>query len=171
VRLLVIRHGIAEDREEAARAGRPDEERTLTEEGRSRMAGAAAGVRTIVPTIDRLAASPLVRAVETAQVVAEEYSGLAVDEVECLAPGAGAEAVVAWLGECGEQETIAVVGHEPDLSELVTYLLSGATASAVEMKKGAVALVESAGRLQPGSGTLRWLLAPKHLRIIGSANA
>jgi len=171
VRLVIVRHGIAEDREEAAEAGKADEERTLTAEGRRRMAEAAAGLKAVLPTIDRVVSSPLVRAVETATIIAERYGDLPVERAECLAAGEGPEGVVTYLEGIGAEETVVVVGHEPDLSTLATYLISGRAASAVEMKKGGVALVEANGRVRPSTGILRWLLAPKHLRLLGSSHA
>ncbi|HEX4469200.1 MAG TPA: phosphoglycerate mutase family protein, partial [Gemmatimonadaceae bacterium] len=68
--LLVIRHAIAEDKERFAASGRNDDLRPLTEEGRSKMRRAAQGLRTVVGRIAHLASSPLVRARETAEIVA-----------------------------------------------------------------------------------------------------
>ena len=59
MKLLLIRHAIAEDRFEFSRTGKSDYYRPLTERGRTRMARGAAGLRTLVPEIDVLATSPL----------------------------------------------------------------------------------------------------------------
>lgn len=169
--LVIVRHGIAEDRDEASQAGKADEERTLTAEGRRRMEEAAKGLKAVCPTIHRVASSPLVRAVETATIVANAYGTVPVEHAQCLAPGEGPDAVLQWLEGIGEAETVAVVGHEPDLSVLATYIVSGRAVSSVQLKKGAMALVEMPGSPRPGVGVLRWLLAPKHLRTLGASGA
>src|SRR2546425_8241878 len=75
VRLLVVRHAIAEDREAYARSHRDDAARPLTSEGRRKMEGVALGLRQLVPTIDLLAASPFRPALETAEIIAQTYVG------------------------------------------------------------------------------------------------
>jgi phosphohistidine phosphatase len=61
-------------------------------------------------------------------------------------------------------ETIALVGHEPDLSQFACLLLAGKSASFVTFKKGACALIEFTAKPIPGRGTLAWLLQPGQLR-------
>ena len=62
-----------------------------------------------------------------------------------------------------------MVGHEPDLSELVSLLLTArADAAAIHMKKGGVACLLLEGGVRPGSAQLRWLVTPKILRFAGS---
>ena len=64
-------------------------------------------------------------------------------------------------------EGVAVVGHEPTLHELVSYLLTGdAMHAQVEFRKGSIARLEVGPPLRPGSATLRWLLPPKVLRAL-----
>src|SRR4029079_14353095 len=80
MRLLVIRHAIAEDRDEFANTGRPDGERPLTDAGRRRMRRNARGLRRLVGKFDVLATSPFTRAAETARIVADAM-GIASPEV------------------------------------------------------------------------------------------
>jgi phosphohistidine phosphatase len=169
--LLVVRHAIAEDRETFAQSGRDDGERPLTNAGRKKMVQGVQGLTRVVPQLDVLASSPLVRARQTAEIVAEAYGGIAIEEVEALASGADAATVTAWLRDTGASGTVAVVGHEPDLSGLVCYLLAGADDAFVELKKGAACLVTFAGEPRAGGGELKWSLAPKHLRLLGGAGA
>ena len=68
--VLVIRHAIAEDRDVFARTEKDDDERPLTDEGRKKMARGAQGLHTLVPKLDLIASSPLVRAQQTAAIVA-----------------------------------------------------------------------------------------------------
>ena len=163
MQLLVIRHAIAEDREEFATTGRDDGERPLTDDGGRRMRRAARGLRELVPAIDTLVASPLVRARQTADIVRREYD---LDEIadapelEPDTPLAKTTAAVARLAG----DVVAVVGHEPHLSRLVTYLIAGVDASGVELKKGAACLIEFDGKPRRGGGVLLWSAAPRTLR-------
>jgi phosphohistidine phosphatase SixA len=63
--------------------------------------------------------------------------------------------------------TIALVGHEPGLHQLASYLLTADTGHVqIEMKKGGVARLELGEGLRPGTGRLLWLLTPKILRAL-----
>ena len=86
MKLLLVRHAIAEDRREFEATGRDDALRPLTAEGREKMREAALGLRTVVPSIDVLATSPLVRAADTAGIIARCYQGLATTTLEELRP-------------------------------------------------------------------------------------
>ncbi len=169
--LLVVRHAIAEDRDAFAATGRNDDERPLTEEGARRMAAGAGGLLRVVPELDVIASSPLVRAVQTADILAKAYGHEDVERVPALAPGGDFDAVVDWLERHDPATAVAVVGHEPDLSELVSYLLVHASAPIFSFKKGAACLLEFEGKIGPGEADLRWLLAPKHLRALGGDDA
>ena len=171
MRVLIVRHAIAEDRATFADAGLPDSERPLTERGRQRMEQAAAGLRSVLPSIECIASSALVRARQTAEIIAAAYGKSQVQSIAELAPGGEADDVVRWLNAQSGVETAALVGHEPDLSLLVSYLLTGTYAASVTMKKGAACLIEFTGDVEPGAGGLRWLLAPKHLRLLGGGSA
>jgi phosphohistidine phosphatase len=165
MRLLVVRHAIAEDREtfQGDDAARP-----LTAEGRKKMKRGAEGLKQLVPDIDLLASSPLKRALETAEIIAREYQGLKVQRVPQLAPATPPEQVIAWLTGLPEKGTVALAGHEPDLSHMVCSLLTSTGGPFLEFRKGGACLLEFAGAVGPGTGTLDWLLGPKHLRQLGA---
>src|SRR6266481_930925 len=148
MRLLVVRHAIAEDREAFARSRKDDADRPLTAEGRRKMEQAALGLKELAPELDVLAASPYKRALE-------------------LAPGAGADRVVGWLAGRHTRGSVAVVGHEPDLSRLVCTLLAATNGPFLELRKGAACLLEFPGPVGKGGATLDWFLGPKHLRLLG----
>lgn len=166
--LLLIRHAIAVDRSEFEAA---DELRPLTDEGKRKMLRAARGLRAAVPSIELIATSPLVRAVSTGAIVEEAYADLRrrplVREIDSLAPGADPENLLAWL-DLQTADPIALVGHEPDLSELLARLV-GAARSFFRFRKGGVACVTFPGRVEEGAGTLVWALPPGLLRELGSA--
>jgi phosphohistidine phosphatase len=166
VKLLVVRHAPAGDKIEFAASGRPDAERPLTDEGRRKMRAAAAGLRRLVERLDAIASSPLARAAQTAQILASGYDGAAVETVAALAPGSPPSALVPWLERQSAASTVAVVGHEPHLSQLVSWLLAGSPRALLEMSKGGACLLELE---RPGrrGGTLCWLVEARTLRRLG----
>jgi len=169
VRLLVIRHAIAEDRE--AYSQRDDAARPLTAEGRDKMQRGAVGLKQLVPDIELLASSSLKRAFDTAEIVARAYGGLKVEQVAELAPGTPLERMLAWVGGLPARGTVALVGHEPDLSRLVCALLASTNGPFLEFRKGAACLLEFTGPVERGAATLDWFLGPKHLRWVGAHRA
>jgi phosphohistidine phosphatase len=112
MRVLIVRHA------EAA-AGRPDELRRLTPEGRKHARAVGARLRAQGLTADAVVSSPLLRARETADAL-----GFGEPEVdERLAPGATPEDVRDVATERGE--TVIIVGHQPDCSKAVATLTGG----------------------------------------------
>jgi phosphohistidine phosphatase len=166
--LLVIRHAIAEDREVFAASGRSDDQRPLTEAGRSKMRRAAEGLRLTCPRVAVLASSPLLRARETAEIVAPALRVTRVEIVEALRPDRAFEELTDWLrgrvAPNGEDIAAAVVGHEPHLSGLVTWLMTGSSESRIELKKGGACLLEFDRAPAAGAAILRWALTPSQLR-------
>lgn len=168
--LLVIRHAIAEDKEAFAASGRSDDQRPLTEEGRSKMRRAAGGLRLACPRVAVLASSPLLRARETAEIVASALRVSRVEIVEALRPDRPFEELRGWLrgrvAPNGEDVTVAVVGHEPHLSGLVTWLMTGGSESRIELKKGGACLLAFDRSPAAGEAVLRWALTPSQLRAL-----
>ena len=158
--LLVIRHAIAADPADYA----DDADRPLTPEGKKKMRQAANGLRRSVPNIGLLATSPLVRAIETADIIASAYDGIPTAIAPALAPGHPPAAVARWLEPYREHDVVAVVGHEPDLSRMVSWFLSGSERSLIELKKGAACLLTFPGAIAAGAAVLVWALAPAQLR-------
>jgi phosphohistidine phosphatase len=162
VHLLLIRHAIAADKAEFR--ARDDALRPLTEEGREKMEQIAAALRALVPELDALATSHLVRAVETAEIVAAAYPGLEYEVIPGLEPEAPPSKALDWLRSRSSQSVVAAVGHEPSLSHLASWLLTGETRSFLALKKGGACMLEFGGAPAAGSATLRWLLEPGQLR-------
>jgi len=166
--LLVVRHGIAEGRKASARTNRDDAARRLTTDGRRKMKNGALGLRQLVPEVDLLASSPLRRAADTADIIARAYGELRVKRVPELAPGRGVDRVIAWLQRQRARGTIAVVGHEPDLSLMVCALVCDTDNPFLELGKGGACLLNLPHRVARGAGTLDWLLGPKDLRRLAA---
>lgn len=156
MQLLLMRHGPAEERG----PGVEDTTRALTREGERRTAEAIAGLKKVLPTVHRVISSPLLRARQTASLLGEAF-GLEVDTEELLAPGGKASMLLTWGPS---EKTVAMVGHEPDLSQLAGFLLSGEPKSVLELKKAGCVLlsVEAVVRAR-----LIWSLTPKVLRRLG----
>ena len=163
--LMLLRHAIAED----AGATRPDEERRLTGEGKRKMREVVAGMRALELPVDVVLSSPLRRAVETAEIIADGYgSSEDVEVTPALAPGAGPDAVLAALGAIGRPSGVVLVGHEPDLAALASTLLTG-TPGLVHMpfRKAGLAGIVVASLPPRSAGSLEFFLTPSHLRRIG----
>lgn len=165
--LLVVRHAIAEDRDEFAGSGKPDDERPLTDAGRRKMKKVARGLREIVEGIDHLATSPLVRAAQTAEIVSDAFDIGPAEAIPHLSPDARPEDFSRWIAVHSDKEVVAVVGHEPNLSSLVSWLIAGTGASRIELKKGGACLVSFDGEVEAGKGSLTWLMTPRILRQLG----
>lgn len=150
--LWILRHGDAEPH-----GTRPDPERTLTERGerQGRHAGAALAVLGVRPTV--VWTSPKVRARDTARLACE---ALGVTPVEHDALFAGFDAADArdLLAAASDGDAVLVVGHEPDLSQVVCDL----TGARIDMKKGGVAAV----RMDGTRGELVVLMRPRELSAI-----
>ena len=160
--VLLIRHAIAEDREAAAASGVSDAERALTGKGRQRMSEVARGLAVLVPELELILTSPLRRARQTAEIVAEAYSGLAVEETAALSPGAPPGSLYRRLAV--GPRCVAVVGHEPDLSEWVSRSLVRGQSAFIQFKKGGACLLTFPTDPQAGQAELRWFCPPAILR-------
>lgn len=165
--LLIVRHGPAGNAAEKdawRRAGRSDSSRPLTKDGRRRTRAAAAGLARVVSDIALVGTSPYARAAQTASILAK---ALGADVVECppLTPGRPHEEVIVWLRGRNE-ERIALVGHEPHLSCLACFLLTGRDGSFLSLKKPQAIFLELKA-LEPGRARLIWSLPPRQLRDLG----
>ncbi len=161
--LYLVRHAIAVDRE--AHNGYDDASRALTEKGIDKMRRNVRGLDRLGVCLDEIWSSPLLRAHQTADLLAESanFQGQ-VRTLPCLAPGGDYAQVLRELQQSGDRPAIALVGHEPDLGELLGVLLTGRPTSFITFKKGGVACVEIEKLIHPLKGELRWLLTPKLLR-------
>ena len=159
--LYLVRHAIAEERGPDF----PDDtKRPLSARGRRRMKLAARGFAELDPGIDLVLTSPLVRAVQTAEILSRELSDASLGLCSTLAPDHAPEEVAAELEAASGKGAIALVGHEPGLGELAAWLIGASTR--LPFKKGAIARID-VKRLPPGQdGTLVWLAPPKMLRAL-----
>jgi phosphohistidine phosphatase len=163
VELYIVRHAIAAER---GPEWPDDSKRPLTERGVERFREIVDGLVWLDAQIEVVLTSPLVRAGQTAEYLA---SGLPskppIAVVDALAPGhVGAEIMEQMARAARGHKRVAAVGHEPDLGELIAWLLG--TRRAIPMKKGGVCRIDL-DTLSARHGTLVWHLPPKALRKLG----
>ena len=160
--LYVVRHAVAHKRD---RNRWPDAERPLTPEGEERFRGAARGILRLMPEVEMVLSSPYVRAWRTAEIL-EQAGWPAPVSCEELKPDCPPHKVLDVIARYDGLGSVAVVGHRPGLHELVSYLLVGdADGMRVQIKKGGVVRLQFEGIPESGTGSLRWLLTPKALRL------
>jgi phosphohistidine phosphatase len=167
MKLLIVRHADAGDREEFAKTGEPDNLRPLSAKGREQMRTTVLGLKKLVPSADLIVTSPYARAQQTASIVREAYGKVLQEETNTLEPEKAPAEFEGWLKEHGDHEVVVAVGHEPHLGALATWFMCGAEDSRVEMKKGGACLIVFDKRAKKGTGTLRWLMGPKELSAVG----
>ena len=158
--LYLVRHAIAADRGDE---WPDDSKRPLTENGINRFKEVVEGLAWFGVEIDEIFTSPLVRAKQTAQVLA---SGLAnepaVKILAALAPDHAPDAVMTELSRSAKRRRIGLVGHEPGIGELAEHLLGASRA--IPFKKGGVLHVAMQGLSARRAGELIWFFPPKVLR-------
>jgi phosphohistidine phosphatase len=160
--LYFVRHGLAAERGEAW----PDDtKRPLTDEGMSRLRKAVRGLARLGVSVEVVLTSPLVRARQTAEIVA---GGLdprpSLVNVDSLAPDGSFAAVVADLEKHARKTRIALVGHEPMMGELAARLIG--SRHPIEFKKGGVCRIDVEDLPPAGPGDMRWMLTPRILRAL-----
>lgn len=162
--LYLVRHGIAED----AGPGVGDAERALTAEGARKMTEIAHGLRTLEVKPDLILSSPLRRAEQTADRLCSVLSpDSAVEIYPLLAPGHAPADLLKGLAAHRSAQALVLVGHQPDMGELASFLVSGsATQVPFDFKKGAIAAIEVSALPPRTVGLLRWFAPPKLLRAL-----
>ena len=164
--LYLVRHAVAFERDPAHWPD--DSRRPLTPEGKKRFRKAARGLAKLVPEVDAVFSSPYTRAVETARLLEKEADWPSASLTAVLGSDRSSHDVLAFLQTLTGNPAIAVIGHEPNLSELGSLLLTGDAGHVqLEMRKGGVAALHFEEQVQPGAAMLRWLVQPRTLRQVG----
>jgi phosphohistidine phosphatase len=167
VEFYLVRHAVAFERDPARW---PDDgKRPLSPQGEARFRVAARGLKRIVPSVDVVLSSPFARAWRTAELLAEVIGWPAPEPQPALEAGQRVTRAVGALRSYADRQSVAVVGHEPNLSELAAHLLAGAEHDlAIEVKKGGVVCLGLDGAVRANSAWLRWSVSPKILRALAS---
>lgn len=139
--LLLIRHAIAVPASEE----QPDADRPLTDEGRKRFSRVARGLDRLGVRLDRVLHSPWTRAVETANLLHRILEGESAVEA-----GLAREPDAELVARLAQGARVAVVGHQPWMSELLGLLVTGSKSHAgrFPFKKGQVAWLSGEAKLR-----------------------
>lgn len=162
-RLFLLRHGLAIPH---GAEGFDDDDRPLTEKGERRVRQVARGLKRAGLKPDKIITSPLPRAARTAEIVADALGvAFLLEDAEALVPTATPESIRDWLAGRAESR-IMLVGHNPNLSELLTLLVAGHPRPTVcELRKAGLAAL----RDDPGGRYLiDWIARPRLIRRLGS---
>ncbi|WP_138504894.1 phosphohistidine phosphatase SixA [Nostoc sp. PA-18-2419] len=161
--LYLIRHGIAQDKD----LGIKDEERSLTTEGRQKTQKVAEKLVKLGLNFDLILTSPLVRARQTAQILIAEKLSSQLEESSYLTHDGQ---ISGWLKDWLEprnysQNTqLALVGHEPDLTNWAEILLWGEVKASLVLKKAGMIGIKLPENGSPlGRSQMFWLTPPKYL--------
>jgi len=162
--LVILRHGKAGIRSPSMGE---DFERGLTTSGRKDIEDVANSTNVLKLVFDKIATSPLIRARETAEIVAKALKKQNVLEVwDELKPEAGTADLYRRLSELKVDSSILIVGHEPCLSGVISDLISGGKNSRILLEKGGMAKVIIDSFAPKPSGELAWLLTPRQIKRI-----
>ena len=165
--IYVLRHGLAgaRDRQEYP----DDDERPLTPKGVRRMTRQVRGLNSIGLSLDVIVTSPLVRAVQTAEIVHQRLDnpGKLVKSPALAPAGNPMELVDELSREFPSADNVMLVGHEPYLSALISLFVTGAPEPAVRLKKGALCKLRVAAPSYGRSGWIEWLLTPRQMVKLG----
>ena len=170
MRVYLLRHA------EAVNRGTPgyprDAERPLTDAGHEQARQVAAGLQQLKLELDVIVTSPYVRAAQTAEHVARVFGiRVPIREFEWLRPDIAPADASRNLKVLAAHQGVLCVGHEPHLSGWVAELCAGSGGMRCLMKKAGAACIEiETVPPRQGSGTLRWLLTPKQLTLIGRSS-
>ncbi len=160
--VYLIRHGKAN----APHGEYPNDDlRPLTEEGKQDVLRLAMIWRKMGIEFDKLVTSPLVRARQTAELIAQAYDwNYEVTEREALGHMFSVDGVIDMLDRFPGRKKIALVGHNPDLSTLATAFVKGARTPCVDFKKSAIMGLGFLGTAAVGNGSVLFYLPPEILR-------
>lgn len=155
--IYLVRHGIAVGREQDM----PDALRPLTEKGRRRFRKTARAFARLGRKVNLILTSPLVRAVQTAEILAAEARHGEVGVLEELDPKFGARSLLEAVAKRADGvQSIALVGHDPQLSSALATL-AGLAAELLDFRKGAIVRLDTEDLSQPGTAETRWSLKPR----------
>ncbi|MBF2087951.1 MAG: phosphohistidine phosphatase SixA [Synechococcales cyanobacterium K44_A2020_017] len=157
--LYFIRHGIAADRSLYAQ----DSDRPLSEAGNQKTENIAQRLVSLGVTVDRILTSPLLRARQTAEILKAAGMSDRLEVLPFLSPGGRIQDALVWLEHCPAQ-SLALVGHEPDLGEWVESLVWGEPRQGLVVKKASIMGIQLPDGGDPiGQSQLFWLAPPRFL--------
>jgi phosphohistidine phosphatase len=170
--LYLMRHGIAVAADDLGVI--QDNERPLTGKGIKRMRRAARGLRRLEIEFDGILTSPLLRARQTADIVAAALGMESrLEEITELAPESSVRHLVFGLTRYQDRDHLLLVGHQPLLGQTLASLIDPSPGAKLEfdLGKGSLCRVEIAGLPANSPGVLHWLMTAKQLRLLAGRSA
>lgn len=163
--IVLVRHAVAEPHD--SERWPDDALRPLTPDGLERFRAVARGLRRIEVEVDAVLASPYARAWATGEILHEETGWPSPERCPALEPSRPPSAVIDAVRTRSEV-TLALVGHQPQLSELAALALAGSERSMrLELEKGGAMCLRFGGDRDAGAAALRWSVSPRFLRALG----
>lgn len=162
MKLYLLRHGDAGERDASNYTS--DAARALTSKGIKRTRQLANSLRQMEITFDVILSSPLIRAHQTADIIARSL-GLEkqLRIAPALAPEHSLTEVIALIESIpAKTGALLLIGHEPGLSHLISLLCTGGTNLGLTLKKGGLCRLELSEVKSGQCATLEWLLSPRH---------
>jgi phosphohistidine phosphatase len=164
--LYLMRHGVAVERTSVSDLD--DDHRPLTPDGKRKVRRIARALRSLGCSFDMILSSPLLRARQTADIVADECGNEIVRLDDNLRPGRTTAGFLQCLdSDCVSLDSVLVVGHEPDLGQLTGILLDRNPAMDVRIRKGGVVRLRIDRTVMGGTVSLEWVLPPRVLLQLG----
>ena len=144
-----------------------DADRVLTERGREEVRLMAEVLARLEPDLERIVTSPLARAVESGRIVAGAFPmPPPLEQSETLAPGFRRTALLKHLEAYGNDTHILLVGHQPDLGELIGWLIAEIPQAGIALGTASLAVLTLRRVALDGEPTLRALLTPALLQAL-----
>jgi phosphohistidine phosphatase len=162
--VYLVRHGIAVDREDPDCPA--DAERYLTKKGAEKARLVMEGLKELGAKPDVILSSPLLRALQTAEIAAKalKYSKDKVRRTDALLPEADPVLLTRELARLGRVEQVLCTGHAPHMDEFISHA-TGSKRSYTALKKAGVACVEYES-VAAGAGVLTALFSPKVFKLL-----
>jgi len=170
MRLYIVRHAIADPH---GTPGVKEEDRALTGEGIRKMRRGAEGLRRLDFVPEFLFSSPLIRARQTAEILAAAFGkGVELKILQSLAPSGSRRDLYTAIHSCRKDlRGLMLVGHQPSLGEIAAEIVGGSPETRIEFKKGGACVIELTSQESPPKGSLIALLTPAILRRIAEREA
>ena len=157
--IYLLRHG------DAVPEGHDDASRLLSPIGENQVRLVASTLKKLDIAPGTIIHSPLIRAIQTAGIIHAEIPADQMLTSEYLVPSTNHKQLLDQMRQV-LSDHLLLVGHEPHLSTFISLLISGTTSARIVVKKASLACVECVRPIQPGTGVLRWLLAPEQMESL-----
>jgi phosphohistidine phosphatase len=161
--LILIRHAEAGERD--PNTWPDDDLRPVSADGQRKQTAAAEGMQKLGIEFDFLVTSPLLRARQTAEILARAYAWKEpplADDI--LGHGCTTTAVIKLLAKFPPAASVALVGHEPAFSKVAAALIGRSGDAGLRLRKSGVIGIRFEGPAEAGTGMLEYLLKPGQLR-------